>query len=110
MSFKVANLPYPAGTLKIHLKDIGSDLVASLNLLLHFSREVSAMAEWWTYINANLASGEPTLLSATTKRSSEEPSTSNVSSFAWWSHTKESFQDYYNIVRTLILLSATTGG
>ncbi|PPR05505.1 hypothetical protein CVT26_009009 [Gymnopilus dilepis] len=95
--------PFHVETMKIHLKDIGTDLVANLNLLSEFSRETTAVQEWWTYVKQDLDSETPTLLP-----SSPAPGIRSegdlrrradaAEKFDRWAQLKESFQQYYNII------------
>ena len=73
---------FTAPTLRKVLKDIGTDLVANLNLLSDFSRRVSEAAAWWLWVRDDLVSTNSELLS----------------SAAQWAPIKDEWQEYYNIV------------
>ncbi|KAF8877453.1 hypothetical protein CPB84DRAFT_1794926, partial [Gymnopilus junonius] len=89
--------PFHAETMKIHLKDIGTDLVANLNLLSEISRETTNVSGWWSYVKDDLAAERPTLIPSQ-KDSSDQATTYASEKFAKWSQLKEAFQQYYNIV------------
>lgn len=73
-----------APTLRKALKDVGTDLVANLNLLSEFSQRASETAAWWSWVRDDLLSSNSVLLSS--------PSTQ-------WEPIKCDWQEYYNIVR-----------
>lgn len=73
-----------APTLRKALKDVGTDLVANLNLLSEFSQRASETAAWWSWVRDDLLSSNSVLLSS--------PS-------AQWESIKSDWQEYYNIVR-----------
>ena len=73
---------FPAPTLRKALKDIGTDLVANLNLLSEFSRRASEAAAWWLWVRDDLVSTKSELLS----------------SAAHWAPIRDEWQEYYNIV------------
>ena len=79
--------------MKIHLKDIGIDLVANLNLLTEFSRSVEATAKWWNYVKDDLASPRSALFP------SGKESTDAREKFSKWTEMQQEFQQYYNVVR-----------
>ncbi|KAF8965767.1 hypothetical protein BDZ97DRAFT_1810888 [Flammula alnicola] len=85
--------PTHAETMKIHLKDVGTDLVANLNLLSEFSRAVGSVAEWWQCVKEDLASENPSLLP-----SSQPQANGAVDKYKRWAELKEGFQEYYNVV------------
>jgi len=75
------------------MKDIGTGLVANLNLLTEFSRSVEATAEWWNHVKADLESPNPTLLPLEIKSGDAREK------FSRWTELQQGFQQYYNIVR-----------
>ena len=93
---------YLAETLKINLKDVGTNLVASLSLLSEFSKAISEVADWWSSVKDNLASEEPSLLVPTSSQHGDEAGqgVGNIESekFGWWSEMKDDFQEYYDVV------------
>ena len=78
------------------MKDIGTGLVANLNLLTEFSRTAEATAEWWNHVKADLESSNPTLLPL------EIRSGDVNEKFSKWTELQQGFQQYYNIVRLCI--------
>lgn len=78
------------------MKDIGTDLVANLNLLSDFSRSAEATAEWWQYVKVDLEGPNPTLLPL--KRGSSDAS----EKYSKWTEMRQGFQQYYNVVRRFL--------
>lgn len=72
-------------TLRKALKDIGTDLVANLNLLSEFSQRASESAAWWLWVRDDLVSTNSELLS----------------SAAQWAPIKNEWQEYYNIISSV---------
>ncbi|KAH9474526.1 hypothetical protein JR316_0012987 [Psilocybe cubensis] len=86
-----------AEKMKIHLKDIGTGLVANLNLLSDFARAVMSVSDWWTFMQADLESTKPTTIpspNAISAYTQEEVRTMQTRWFA----LKEGFQKYYDII------------
>jgi len=75
------------------MKDIGTGLVANLNLLTEFSRSAEAAAEWWNLVKADLENPSPTLLPL------EKGSSDTSEKFSKWAELQQGFQQYYNVVR-----------
>ena len=75
------------------MTDIGTALVANLDILTEFSRSVKATAEWWTHVKADLESPNPTLLPL------EKESSDARELFSKWAEIKQEFQRYHNVVR-----------
>ncbi|KDR66473.1 hypothetical protein GALMADRAFT_259268 [Galerina marginata CBS 339.88] len=87
--------PSHSDTMKIHLKDIGTGLVANLNLISAFSRDMTSVAGWWTNVNEDLASESPRLLPSTAETTTGSDS---AQKFARWLTIKDGFQQYYNLI------------
>ncbi len=83
----------------MHLKDVGTDLVANLSLFTQFSRSVGGIAEWWDWIKNDLTSETPTLLPPSFSESDSETQESG-DLYALWTTLKENLQEYHNIVHT----------
>lgn len=81
----------PAATRRISLKEVGTDLVANLNLLNQFSRSMLDLTSWWEWLEEELMSPDSTLLPSTDQRDAEL--------YARWSKIKGGYLDYYNTVR-----------
>jgi hypothetical protein len=81
--------------MKIHLKDVGNDLVANLNLFSDFSRSTASLAEWCEWVKDDLGSDTSTLLP------SNPSETADI--VTKWTEMKDAFQEYYNVVRVLSL-------
>ena len=75
------------------MKDIGTGLVANLNLLTEFSRSAEATAEWWNLVKADLENPNPTLLPF------EKGSSDASEKVSKWAELRQGFQQYYNVVR-----------
>lgn len=107
-----------AETMKIHLKDVGADLVANLNLLSEYARAVTNVGEWWRIVKDDLTSKSPRLLPPHPGSPSENQAHdmwhSRASSpqpgpdhFTQWMDMKQGFQEYYNVVcRTSFFFSS----
>ena len=85
--------------MKIHLKDVGTGLVANLNLLSEFARAVTNVGEWWRIVKDDLTSKTPHLLpllpgASHTRGSYPTP----PDHFTQWMDMKQGFQEYYNVV------------
>jgi hypothetical protein len=78
------------------MKEIGSALVANLDLLTEFSRSVEATAEWWNHVKTDLDSPKPTLLPL------ERGSSDASEIFSKWAGMQQEFQQYHNMVRLYI--------
>ena len=72
------------------MKDIGTALMANLNLFTEFSSSAEATAQWWNHVKADLESPTPTLLPF-------EKGSSEI--FSKWAETQQGFQQYHNVVR-----------
>ncbi|KAF5328366.1 hypothetical protein D9619_013245 [Psilocybe cf. subviscida] len=117
--------PSHAETMKIHLKDVGADLVANLNLLSEYARAVTNVGEWWRIVKDDLTSKSPRLLPPHPGSPSESQAHdmwhSRASSpqpgpdhFTQWMDMKQGFQEYYNVINTvqvryMDLLPASSG-
>lgn len=77
--------PVHPPTLRKALKDVGTDLVANLNLLSELSQRASETAAWWSWVRDDLLSSNSVLLSS--------PSTQ-------WEPIKSDWQEYYNIINS----------
>ncbi|PPQ81372.1 hypothetical protein CVT25_015893 [Psilocybe cyanescens] len=86
-----------SATMKIHLKDIGTGLVANLNLLSDFVRAVTNVSEWWVFVKEDLESPKPTLIPSP---SSPTPYTQDEvrNMHTRWTSLKEGFQQYYDVI------------
>jgi hypothetical protein len=73
------------------MKDIGTRLVANLDLFTEFSHSVEATAEWWNYVKADLDNPKPTVLPLQ-KGSSDEI-------FSKWVEIQQGFERYHHKVR-----------
>ncbi|KAF9484234.1 hypothetical protein BDN70DRAFT_989692 [Pholiota conissans] len=82
--------PTHSETMKIHLKDVGNDLVANLSLFSEFSRSATSLAEWCEWMKDDLGSETSTLLP-----SNADDTPAKV---AKWTEMKDAFQEYYNVV------------
>lgn len=80
-----------AATRRITLKEVGTDLVANLNLLNQFSRSMLDLVSWWEWLEEELLSPNSTLLPSAENRDAEL--------YARWSKIKGGYLDYYNTVR-----------
>lgn len=87
-----------AEKMTIHLKDIGTGLVANLNLLSDFARAIVNVSEWWTFMKEDLESPKPTSIPSPTSLSSYTQDEVRAMKTRW-SALKEGFQQYYDIVR-----------
>jgi len=85
-----------AEKIKMHLKDVGTDLVANLSLFTQFSRSVNGIAEWWDWIKNDLASESPTVLPPSSGSDLEAQESGDL--YALWTTLKENLQEYHNIV------------
>ncbi|KIM36251.1 hypothetical protein M413DRAFT_427683 [Hebeloma cylindrosporum] len=83
-------IPTHTQTLDFLMKDIGTTLVANLNLFSEFSRSVEATAEWWQSIKADLESPNPTLLPSGMEFGDASEKMSK------WAEMQQGFQEYYN--------------
>ncbi|KJA21362.1 hypothetical protein HYPSUDRAFT_187632 [Hypholoma sublateritium FD-334 SS-4] len=79
--------------LKIHLKDVGTDLVANLGLLSDYSRSMTSLAEWCQWVKADLSTETPSLLPAADALPDDAARKS-----VRWAEMKDAFQEYYNVV------------
>ncbi|KAF8153381.1 hypothetical protein B0H34DRAFT_103418 [Crassisporium funariophilum] len=86
--------PSHSETLRIHLKEIGTNLVANLSLLAQFSKAVSEMADWWDWVKSDLAA-------ASTAGASSSNLPSQKERFERWSMAKEGWQEYYNVINSV---------
>lgn len=82
---------YSAATRRIALKEVGTDLVANLNLLNRFSRSLLDLMSWWEWLEEELLSPNSTLLPSMKDRDADL--------YARWSRIKAGYLDYYNTVR-----------
>lgn len=89
-----------APTVSKNLKDVGTDLVASLKLFDQFSRTAEEIAEWWTCLKDGFASGSSALPHLESKPGETDEQ------FVLWSNMKENLWEYYTIVCTFSLLQA----
>lgn len=94
VSYDLVFFQYLAEVLKIHLKDVGTNLVASLSLLSEFSKAVVQVTDWWSSVKDDLASEESSVLLPI----SQDGVAMDSEKFAWWSEMKEDFQEYYDVV------------
>ncbi|KAF9447252.1 hypothetical protein P691DRAFT_760934 [Macrolepiota fuliginosa MF-IS2] len=85
--------PQQPATRRITLKEIGTDLVANLNLLNQFSRSMVDLTSWWEWLEEELMSPDSVLLPTTNQRDAEL--------FARWSKIKGGYLDYYNTIRVV---------
>ena len=74
------------------MKDIGTDLVANVDLFTEFSCSVEATAKWWNYVKVDLENPTPTLLPF-------ERGSADAEIFSKWAEMQQEFQQYYNVVR-----------
>lgn len=73
------------------MKEVGTDLVANLNLLNRFSRSLLDLMSWWEWLEEELLSPNSTLLPSMKDRDADL--------YARWSRIKAGYLDYYNTVR-----------
>ncbi|KAF8816115.1 hypothetical protein BYT27DRAFT_6476430 [Phlegmacium glaucopus] len=97
--------PTHSETLKISLKDVGTNLVANLSLLSEFSKAVAEVADWWSSVKDDLALEDPSLLVPTSTQYGDEEGIGNIEgkTFAWWSEMKDGFQEYYDVINVVHL-------
>ena len=77
----------------MHLKDVGTDLVANLKLFTQFSHASEEIANWWARVKNELVSDTAGLLRISTPESKPDQ-------FALWSSIEENLLEYYTIVCT----------
>ncbi|EKM78186.1 hypothetical protein AGABI1DRAFT_129315 [Agaricus bisporus var. burnettii JB137-S8] len=80
-------------TRRIALKEVGTDLVANLNLLNRFSRSLLDLMSWWEWLEEELLSPNSTLLPSMKDRDADL--------YARWSRIKAGYLDYYNTIRVV---------
>lgn len=76
------------------MKEVGTDLVANLNLLNRFSRSLLDLMSWWEWLEEELLSPNSTLLPSMKDRDADL--------YARWSRIKAGYLDYYNTVRDFL--------
>ena len=66
--------------------------MANLSLLSEFSKALTEVADWWSLVKDDLALEESALLSVAYPQ------------YEGWSEMKEDFQEYYDVVRLLVIV------
>lgn len=68
--------------------------MANLGLLSDYSRSMTSLAEWCQWVKDDLSAGTPSLLPAADALPDDA-----ARKFARWAEMKDTFQEYYNVVR-----------